>query len=108
MPTPAPSTPAPSPPAPLEFQATNLLHTASGRLLLDIRFQLKKGSILALYGPSGAGKTTILRILAGLTDATTGYIQTGDDVWLATSRRINLPPAPRSTAFVFQDFASFP
>ncbi len=108
MTTPATSTPATSPPAPLEFQATKLLHTASGRLLLDIRFQLKKGSILALYGPSGAGKTTILRILAGLTDATTGYIQTGDEVWLDTSRRINLPARHRSIGFVFQDFALFP
>ncbi|HEY4290626.1 MAG TPA: ATP-binding cassette domain-containing protein [Puia sp.] len=61
----------------LIFRATKMLHTASGDQLLDIGFQLKQGSILALYGPSGAGKTTILRILAGLTDTTTGYIQTG-------------------------------
>ena len=61
----------------IQFRATKMLHTASGHQLLDIGFQLKQGSILALYGPSGAGKTTILRILAGLTDAATGYIQIG-------------------------------
>ncbi|HTI92026.1 MAG TPA: ATP-binding cassette domain-containing protein [Puia sp.] len=59
----------------IEFRATKMLHTSSGHQLLDIGFQLKQGSILALYGPSGAGKTTILRILAGLTDTTTGYIK---------------------------------
>src|SRR6201991_3063207 len=62
----------------IEFRATKMLHTASGHQLLDIGFQLKQGSILALYGPSGAGKTTILRILAGLTDVATGYIQMSD------------------------------
>src|ERR1700754_263139 len=95
----------------IEFRATKMLHTASGHQLLDIGFQLKQGSILALYGPSGAGKTTILRILAGLTEAATGYIQIGGtsgDIWLDTSRHFNLPTRHRSIGFVFQDFALFP
>lgn len=92
----------------IQFRATKMLHTASGHQLLDVGFQLKQGSILALYGPSGAGKTTILRILAGLTDAATGYIQVGDNIWLDTSRHINLPTRHRSIGFVFQDFALFP
>jgi molybdate transport system ATP-binding protein len=95
-------------PATLQFQATKMLHTAQGQQQLDIRFQVKKGSILALYGPSGAGKTTTLRILAGLTDVTTGYIDTGDEVWLDTTRHIHLPTRHRSIGFVFQDFALFP
>jgi len=92
----------------IQFRATKMLHTASGHQLLDVGFQLKQGSILALYGPSGAGKTTILRILAGLTDAATGYIQVGDNIWLDTSHHINLPTRHRSIGFVFQDFALFP
>jgi len=98
----------------LYFQATKTLHTASGRQLLDVGFQLKKGSLLALYGPSGAGKTTILRILAGLTDADTGYIKMNDETWLDTghlsppSRPTRLPTQSRSIGFVFQDFALFP
>ena len=101
--------------ATLTFQATKMLHTSSGHQLLDIEFQLEQGSILALYGPSGAGKTTILRILAGLTDAATGYIQMsgslndkGSEVWLDTSHHIDLPTRHRSIGFVFQDFALFP
>jgi molybdate transport system ATP-binding protein len=103
---PAPKTQAA--PAFLGFQATKTLHTAQGRQELDIRFELKKGNILALYGPSGAGKTTILRILAGLTDAASGYIRAGDEVWLDTSRGFDHPARHRSIGFVFQDFALFP
>jgi molybdate transport system ATP-binding protein len=120
-----PTIPANSAPT-MIFQATKMLHTASGHQLLDIGFQLEQGSILALYGASGAGKTTILRILAGLTEAATGYIQIGGtsgdngnggqsgqssangDIWLDTSRHINLPTRHRSIGFVFQDFALFP
>jgi molybdate transport system ATP-binding protein len=104
-----------NPAATLTFRATKMLHTASGHQLLDIAFQLEQGSILALYGPSGAGKTTILRILAGLTDAATGYIQMSgslngntSEVWLDTSHHIDLPTRHRSIGFVFQDFALFP
>ncbi len=91
-----------------EFRATKMLHTSQGQQLLDIAFRLEKGSLLALYGPSGAGKTTILRILAGLTGTATGYIHTGNEVWLDTSRHIDLPTRHRSIGFVFQDFALFP
>ena len=92
----------------LHFHATKMLHTAEGHQLLDIAFQQKKGSILALYGPSGAGKTTILRILAGPPATTTGYIHTGDETWLDTRAHINRPTRHRSIGFVFQDFALFP
>jgi len=115
----------------LHFKATKTLHTASGSQLLDIEFHLKQGSLLALYGPSGAGKTTILRILAGLTDTNTGYIRMNDEVWLDTgnltnpsaqprtdgklptqplpgTRHTRLPTQSRSIGFVFQDFALFP
>jgi len=102
----------------LHFKATKTLHTAAGSQLLDMEFQLKKGSLLALYGPSGAGKTTILRILAGLTDPDTGYIRMNDEPWLDTGHHkhfstrsratTHLPTQSRSIGFVFQDFALFP
>jgi len=92
----------------LQFKATKTLHTTSGPQLLDVRFELPKGGKLAIYGPSGAGKTTLLRILSGLTTATTGYIEVDGEVWLDTTRRIDLPTRHRSIGFVFQDFALFP
>ena len=63
---------------------------------------------MAVYGPSGAGKTTLLRIIAGLTPADTGFIGIEGEVWLDTSRRIELPTRHRPIGFVFQDFALFP
>ena len=104
---PAPKNAAPSRPF-LQFKATKTLHTTSGPQLLDIRFELPKGGKLAIYGPSGAGKTTLLRFLSGLTEVTTGYIEVDGEVWLDTTRRIDLPTRHRSIGFVFQDFALFP
>jgi molybdate transport system ATP-binding protein len=92
----------------LQFRATKMLHTAQGRQLLDISFQLEKGRLLTLYGPSGAGKTTILRILAGLTDTSSALIEVDGMTWDDSARNIRLPTPGRSIGFVFQDFALFP
>lgn len=92
----------------LKFQATKPLHTTRGIQLLDISFTLDQGSLLTIYGASGAGKTTILRILAGLTDIDTGFIEAGGEVWVDTAQKINWPARKRSVGLVFQDFALFP
>ncbi len=92
----------------IRFTATKIIHTTRGPQQLDIAFEAKQGEILAISGPSGAGKTTILRILAGLTTAETGHIQIDQEIWLDTDQKINLPTRHRSIGFVFQDFALFP
>jgi molybdate transport system ATP-binding protein len=92
----------------LQFKALKMLHTAHGPLPLDIAFEVEEGRLLTLYGPSGAGKTTILRILAGLTEISTGYIAVNGAVWYDPENNINLPARKRSVGFVFQDFALFP
>ncbi len=92
----------------LAFQATKTLHTAQGPQLLDIGFQLEEGDLLSVYGPSGAGKTTVLRILSGLTTVASGRIEVDGSTWLDTDRHIDLPTRYRSIGFVFQDFALFP
>jgi molybdate transport system ATP-binding protein len=97
----------PAPPF-VRFHATRMLHTAQGPLLFDVALDIQQGQTLAIHGPSGAGKTTLLRILAGLTSINTGLITVGDETWLDTTRRIDLPTRHRSIGFVFQDFALFP
>jgi len=77
-------------------------------MVLDISCEVQEGKITTIYGPSGAGKTTILRILAGLLQPEKGYINAGGEIWLDTAKKINLPPQKRSIGFVFQDFALFP
>jgi ABC-type sulfate/molybdate transport systems ATPase subunit len=63
---------------------------------------------LALAGPSGAGKTTVLRMLAGLLRPQHGFVAAGEAVWLDTARGIDLPPERRSVGLVPQDYALFP
>ena len=57
------------------------LHGSSGKMLLAINLTLKKGEFIALSGIRGSGKTTILRIVAGLEEATVGII-VDDEIWL--------------------------
>jgi molybdate transport system ATP-binding protein len=72
------------------------------------RLGLTAGSTTILFGPSGAGKTTVLRAIAGLEPPDRGVIRFGDEVWLDTSQRRNLPPDLRKVGLLFQDYALFP
>ncbi|MBK6946857.1 MAG: ATP-binding cassette domain-containing protein [Haliscomenobacter sp.] len=92
----------------IQADISHPLHTASGRGKLELAFQLHHGELLALSGPSGGGKTTLLRILAGLLVPQQGKIQFQDQLWLDTSARIRLRPQERQVGMVFQDYALFP
>jgi molybdate transport system ATP-binding protein len=74
----------------------------------DLRLTLTVESSVALVGPSGAGKTTVLRAVAGLLKPRAGRIASGDDIWFDNGRRISLPPERRRVGLVFQDYALFP
>jgi molybdate transport system ATP-binding protein len=63
---------------------------------------------VALVGPSGAGKTSLLRAVAGLTRPTRGTISAGSDAWFDEARGIDRRPEQRSVGFVFQEYALFP
>jgi molybdate transport system ATP-binding protein len=69
---------------------------------------LVPGSILVLFGPSGAGKTTILRQIAGLDRPDRGTIRFGDEVWCDVERRLWQPPQARRVSVVFQEPTLFP
>jgi molybdenum ABC transporter ATP-binding protein len=63
---------------------------------------------VALVGPSGAGKTSVLRAVAGLVRPARGNVSCGDEVWFDSTRRIDRRPEERSVGFVFQEYALFP
>ena len=92
----------------LIIDITHPIQTASGWLDLHFSGEFEEGESCALFGSSGAGKTTILRIISGLLVPQRGYIQMGDSVWLDTKKQICLSAQKRSVGFVFQDYALFP
>jgi molybdate transport system ATP-binding protein len=73
---------------------------------LDV--EVRPGSMLVLFGPSGAGKTTILRQIAGLERPDAGGIRFGGDVWCDVAQQIWRPPQARRIGVVFQEPTLFP
>lgn len=79
-----------------------------GDIELDVALRVSAGECLALAGPSGAGKTTILRMIAGTVTPDRGRVVCGGEVWLDRERGIVLPPERRGCGYVPQDHALFP
>ena len=63
---------------------------------------------LALVGRSGAGKTSILRVIAGVLRPASGTVRCGEEVWLDTDRGIDVPADVRRCALLHQDDTLFP
>jgi molybdate transport system ATP-binding protein len=82
--------------------------TRLGAVALDVAFEAPAGGCLALAGPSGAGKTSVLRIAAGLLRPDRGHVRCGAETWLDTARGIDLAPERRRCGYVFQEYALFP
>ncbi len=92
----------------IQFQAYKMLNSTLGKMPLEVSFTLENGQLISLFGKSGAGKTTILRILAGLTNADLSFVEVENEIWDDTKKKIHLHPQKRSIGFVFQDYALFP
>src|SRR5437667_6166693 len=75
---------------------------------LDIGFTAEVGKTAVLLGESGAGKSTVLRLLAGLLHPEQGYISFAGVTYLDSKRHIIIPPQERPFGYVFQDYVLFP
>jgi len=75
---------------------------------LDIALSVRAGETLAIIGPSGAGKTSVLGLIAGLLTPDGGRIVVGERVLFDSARGINVPPERRHLGYVLQDYALFP
>jgi molybdate transport system ATP-binding protein len=74
---------------------------------LGVRLTIGSETV-ALVGPSGAGKTTVLRAIAGLRRPDRGRIALGERAWFDAESKVDLPPERRSVGLVFQEYALFP
>ena len=92
----------------IEIFLQKKLNSSSGDMLLDFKTEIEPGQFVTLYGKSGAGKTSTLRIIAGLLKPDLGKISIHGNILLDSSQKINLPPQKRKIGFVFQDYALFP
>lgn len=74
--------------------------------LKDISFKLIKGEVMAVVGPSGGGKSSLLRVISGLEEPYKGFIEIEGKI--VFNETINLAPEKRGVGMVFQDYALFP
>ena len=71
-------------------------------VLNDINFDVEDGEFFVVYGPSGVGKTTLLNLIVGLTEADSG------EIWLDNRRIDQLEPDERRVSMTFQSYALYP
>jgi molybdate transport system ATP-binding protein len=78
-----------------------------GDFCLSARFQTGSG-VTAVFGPSGAGKTTLVNLISGLVAPDRGRIAIDETVLFDSAKHINLPPHRRRIGYIFQEGRLFP
>lgn len=86
----------------LDFKYKN----ANNPTIHDFTFNIDKGEVISIFGQSGSGKSTILRLLAGLEIPKKGTIEIDDKVMVDDN--VFVLPEKRGVGMVFQDYALFP
>ena len=78
-----------------------------GKFTLEVDEDLS-GRVTGLFGPSGAGKTTVLEVIAGLRRPAKGLVRLGETLLTDAGERFFMPPEKRRIGYVPQDLALFP
>lgn len=90
----------------LEVSVKKILNSAHGQLQLNLDFSVAKGEFLVVSGESGVGKTSLLRMIAGLMKPDAGSIRFNNSTWFKDKTHIS--PQQRDCGLVFQQYALFP
>ena len=90
------------------LEISDLSHSYGDEIftITDFSFSLKDGEITSIIGSSGIGKTTLLRIIAGLEEPSEGEVRINEK--LVSSKNFILPPERRNLGLVVEDRALFP
>ncbi|MEM1365139.1 MAG: ATP-binding cassette domain-containing protein [Pseudomonadota bacterium] len=83
------------------------LHWARGALDLQVQTDLPLQGTTAIFGPSGGGKTSLLRLISGIEVPDRGNLVCAGDTWFSSGQRVNMPAARRGAGLVFQDTRLF-
>lgn len=92
----------------IELDISKQVKSYQGFVELKVKTTFESESISRISGPSGVGKTTLLKILAGLVTPEKGTISVDDDLWFDADRKFSRKTQDRNVGFVFQDYALFP
>lgn len=92
----------------ISINVTKNLLSADGPMPLSVNLTINRNDFYTFFGASGAGKTTTLRMLAGLTTPDSGEIIVDGNQWFNSVKKINVPARKRNIGFVFQDYSLFP
>lgn len=75
---------------------------------IDLEAVCEEGKIIAVYGKSGVGKSSLLRMLSGLMNPDKGSISVDNEIWFDSQSKKNVKANKRNVGFLFQDYSLFP
>ena len=79
-----------------------------GNVLIHVNFSIESTGVIAIFGESGAGKTSIINMVSGLIKPDSGYIKYNNKVLYDSNKNINVPVHKRYIGYVFQESRLFP
>ena len=92
----------------IQFNIQKAFKSLENPVKLNFNGSFDAGQIVAIHGASGVGKTTLLRMFAGLDEPDSGTLKIANETWFDSASKTNLATRDRSIGFVFQDYALFP
>lgn len=92
----------------IDFDLHKTYYSQDRQVKIHVKAALAQGKLYAIYGKSGVGKTSLLRMLAGLMTPDKGTISIGDDKWLDTSNGLDVKTNKRNVGFLSQEYSLFP
>jgi molybdate transport system ATP-binding protein len=92
----------------IDIDISKTLRSSIGQMELNVNAVVDAGEFMIIQGKSGAGKTSLLRMIAGLLTPDRGSIRVMESAWFDDNSKINKKPQDRNIGYVFQDYALFP